>query len=116
MTETAYEIRERVLAVGEPQAVRYTVQFDSPIAEVLDFDGVMVVRTRPTSASNENVYGISADGRIIWKVGSRRYAYEQSPYTAIRREGANVRLFNWDGLELIVDPSTGRELSVEYGK
>ena len=98
--------------------VEKRIKFPHPIAEVLEFQNIAIVMLAPKlkSAFNENVYGVDYKGNILWQIQQRKYVYEDSPYTGIIREGENVRLFNWDGAELIVDPSTGRILNEEYRK
>jgi hypothetical protein len=69
----------------------------------------------PTGAKfNENVYGIDLTGNVLWQVPKKRYVYEDSPYTDIVRDGDNVVLFNWDGLQLTVEPKAGGVLREDY--
>lgn len=94
------------------------VQFAWPIAEVLNCDEVLVVRVDPDPGSkdNENVFGVHANGAIVWKVPARTYIYDDSPYTGTMKAGKNVKLFNWDGTELLVNPSTGGVVQETYGR
>jgi hypothetical protein len=103
----------RELEDARSQAERVEVPFRYPIAKILDYDGVIVVLLEiPTGAKfNENVYGIDLTGNVLWRVPEKRYVYEDSPYTDIVRDGDDVVLFNWDGLQLTVEPKTGSVLS-----
>jgi hypothetical protein len=95
------------------------LEFDFPVAEVLDLGDVAVVRLDiPLGQQmNTNVFGISCeDGRVLWRVPKRRLVYKDSPYTGLRREGAHVTLFNWDGLTLTVDPCTGEVVAEQHGR
>ena len=94
------------------------VDFAWPIAEVLNCDDVLVVRIDPDPGSkdNENIFGVDANGAVVWKVPARKYIYDDSPYTGIKKVGNNVQLFNWDGTELLVDPSTGGVVQETYGR
>ena len=94
------------------------VSFQWPIAEVVAFDDVLVVRVEPAPGScfNENVFGVEGDGSVIWEIEKRKHVYDDSPYTSILAQNGNVKLFNWDGDELLVDPKNGRVISVGYGK
>lgn len=94
------------------------VDFVWPVANVLDCGDVLVVRIdpHPGSKDNENVFGVNDNAVIVWKVPARICIYEDSPYTGIKKEGDNVRLFNWDGAELLVNPSTGEVLQTTYSR
>jgi hypothetical protein len=94
------------------------VKFKWPIAKVLDFVDILVVCLEPEVGAcfNENVFGVDLFGRIVWTIDKRKHVYDDSPYTSIIKKGDLVQLFNWDGDELLVDPKTGKVMSVGYGK
>ena len=94
------------------------IGFPWPVAEVLRFDSSDVVRVEPDTGScfNENVFGIALDGRLLWQIAVRQHVYGDSPYTCVTKLNDKVKLFNWDGDELIVEPSTGAILNVKYSK
>jgi hypothetical protein len=96
-----------------------SVEFDFPVAQVLDIGDVLVVRLAipPGGGMNTNVFGISSeDGRQLWQVPNKRLVYGDSPYTGMRRVGGVVALYNWDGLELRVNPRTGEVLCEQHGR
>ena len=96
-----------------------SVEFELEVADVLDTGDALVVRLviPPGQIMNRNVFGISStDGRILWQVPERKLVYEDSPYTGLRWEGGVVALYNWDGLELRVDPQTGEVLEELQGR
>lgn len=120
MTSNSQKVTVRgneVILLKEKQ-LKKRVKFPYDVAQVLDFSNVFVVRIESPLKSrfNENVYGVSYDGKILWQVGPRKYVYEDSPYTGMIKEDEKVKLFNWDGTELLVNPMTGRVLKEEYGK
>ena len=94
------------------------VEFRWPIAEVLAFDKCLVIRTSPDPGicENQNVHAVDFKGNVIWTVKNRKHVYEDSPYTKISIENGMLKLFNWDGLNLTVDPINWREVSAEYGR
>lgn len=104
--------REVILPTGK------SLTFDYPVAEILPFQTAAVVRLNPPvgSSGNENVYGIDYEGSVLWRVPQRKTVYRDSPYTGMRSEADLVRLFNWDGLELLIDPTTGTVLEERSGK
>lgn len=94
------------------------VGFKFPIAETLVFEEGIVVMldVPPKSGFNENVYGINFDGQILWQIAARKYVYDDSPYTGIGYKNGMAALYNWDGLESVVDPKTGKVLEEDYRK
>jgi hypothetical protein len=93
--------------------------FKYDVAEAVGFDRAVVARLEVPAGVilNENVYGLAYDGRVLWQVPARKHVYPDSPYTKIARgaDGAVV-LSNWDGLELTLDPETGRVLGESWGR
>lgn len=94
------------------------VEFIWPITDVIKFNDVLVVRVEPESGViyNENVFGVSVTGEIIWSIEKRNHVYEDSPYTAINKKNDTVKFSNWDGEDLVVDPHTGQILSSSFSK
>lgn len=118
MSTISHRVVGNSLFVSSDRRGEKQVDFAWPIAEVLNYDGVLVVRVDPDPGSkdNENIFGVDANGAILWKVPVRKYIYDDSPYTGIKKAGQNVELFNWDGTELLVNPSTGGVIQETYGK
>lgn len=94
------------------------VPFKWPVADVVAFDDVLVVRIEPDPGTcvNENVFGVGIDGQVVWTIEKRKHVYDDSPYTSIIAKDGKVKLFNWDGDELLVEPKNGDVISVGYGK
>lgn len=113
--EKYYSIKNNILSLNEVGA---QVEFTWPIADVIQFDDVLVVRLEPSPGScfNENVFGISKSGNVIWTIAPVKHVYEDSPYTGILKKGNFIKLFNWDGDELVVDPESGVIVEKGYGK
>ena len=114
-SQEPYSVNGYVLTLTQTGAV---VSFPWLILEVLAFDEIFVVLLEPDPGSrfNENVFGVAADGRVIWTIEQRKHVYDDSPYTSVLKEGDQVKLFNWDGDELIVDPKSGVVVAEGYGK
>jgi hypothetical protein len=76
-----------------------------PIAQAIPFGELMVIRLEVPSEviCNENVLAFDAEGHECWKVPARTYVYENSPYVRIECEGDTIILYNWDGLNLVLD-------------
>ncbi|MDY6885741.1 MAG: hypothetical protein SWL02_18465, partial [Pseudomonadota bacterium] len=82
------------------------------------FDDVLVVLIEPDPGAcvNENVFGVEQNGNIAWTIEKRKHVYDDSPYTSVIAKEGKVKLFNWDGDELLVEPKSGNVISVGYGK
>lgn len=108
------QIRDNVVILPNGKEVR----FEHAVAQTVDFPDAVVIRLKiPSGANlNENVFGISIEGQLLWQIAKEEHVYSQSPYTGMTREGDNVRLFNWDGLELVVHPRTGKIVSRTVGR
>lgn len=92
------------------------VEFDFPVSQVIEFDEVLVVLLElPTQVLfNENVFGVSKGGKILWQISPEKLVYDNSPYVELSRLGEVARLQNWDGLVLHVAPSTGNVIDRIY--
>lgn len=86
------------------------VTFPDFIAEAVAFDDEIVVRleNHGWKRTNENIFGVDLGGRVIWQIKPRFYAYGDSPYTNIHRNGEYVDCYNWDGTIASLDPRTGQ--------
>lgn len=94
------------------------IDFDYPIDEVVDCGKTLVVMIEPDPGVpfNENVYGVDKCGQIAWQIQRRSHVYKDSPYTGMLKDDSNVKVFNWDGETLTLNPSDGAIIKVEYGK
>ena len=100
------------------EAGKKMINFPSPIKQIEQFDKVIVVRIHPKADKflNENIFGVSYDGKILWQIEKLKYVYKDSPFTGMGREGDFVKLCNWDGTDLIVNPETGKIIQKGYSK
>lgn len=94
------------------------VSFPWPVGDVLEFNEIFVVRLEPEPGScfNENVFGVTPNGTVAWVMAKRKHVYDDSPYTSALKKDSLVKLFNWDGEELVIDPKSGEVLSEGYGR
>jgi hypothetical protein len=118
MTKISFEISGKTLRIGCDVARPIEISFRWPIAEVIQFGTNLVVRVEPDSGAcdNQNVFAVDSMGNQIWTVTKRKYVYDDSPFTKITNDGGNLKLWNWDGLNVVVNPISWKELSVEYGR
>ena len=118
MSTTDYEIEGTSLRIVSSAGDANTVTFRWPVVQVVQFGRNLVVRTEPSmgACDNENVHGVNENGVMIWTVAQRKYVYDDSPYTGVVAGKGVANLLNWDGLTVVVDPATGKEISAEYGR
>lgn len=108
-----YENQNNVLKINNRE-----LEFENEIKEVLEFDGFLVVRTDYyNSNTNENVYGVNADGKIKWqiekltKLTHKGIEYDgiSDPYTAIKKlTNEKAQLVNWDSTHFEIDVYSGK--------
>jgi len=107
-----YKFQNKELKIGEN-----SLEFDNEIKEVIEFDGFLVVRTDYyESTTNENVYGINANGKIEWQIekltklthNGIEYNGISEPYTSIiKLNDKTLKLMNWDSTSFEVYARTG---------
>ena len=84
---------------------------------MIDFNGFLVLRTDYyESTTNENVYGINADGKIEWQIerltklthNGIEFNGISEPYTSIiKLNDKTLKLMNWDSTYFEVYSHTG---------
>ena len=86
-----------------------------PIGEALEFGSTVVVRLEVPVGEvfNENVFGLSWDGRIKWQVAGVGQPDRDNPIVSIQARSNRVRLLSWSGIAVELDPESGSELSRE---
>ena len=107
-----YKFENKELKIGEK-----SLDFDDEIKEVIEFDQFLVVRTDYyNSTTNENVFGVNADGKIEWQIQKMtklthngiEYDGIKEPYTAILKlTGKTLRLINWDSTNFEIYAHSG---------
>jgi len=95
-----------------------SVPLDHPIAEVVEVDGVFLVRLEvlAKAAYNENIFGIAPDGGILWRVQPFSHRGENDPYVGLSVDGARVFANTWSGFRVEIDAQTGRILGHKFVK
>lgn len=94
------------------------INFNFLIRQVIKFDDCFVVRLEPDTGQvyNENVFGISNDGKVLWQIEPMQHVYNDSPYTGLGKEDDLAKLSNWDGTDLIIEPYTGKIIKKNYSR
>lgn len=94
------------------------INFQSPIEQIEQFDEIIVVMVYPKTNNflNENLYGVSYDGKILWQVEKIEHVDRDSPYTGMGEENGLLGAYNWDGFDYLIDPKTGKILDKKFVK
>jgi len=99
--------------------IKKEVEFPSPIKQIEKFEQVIIVRIYPkttTTFLNENIFGVSYDGKILWQIEVVSHVHVDSPYTWIGRKDSLLEAYNWDGTLYIVDPNNGKIIDERFIK
>lgn len=102
------EVKSGILSINEKK-----VFFKCEVEQFIQFDNFIVVRieTPVSIIFNENVFGLSEEGEIMWQIEHKEFIHNNSPYTNIKLlDNGQVRLSNWDGTHLEIEPLTGEIL------
>lgn len=85
-------------------------EFEFPIYQIVVFDRAIVVLLDRDyyKVNNENVFCINYDGNLLWQVPIFEYLDKRSPFVELKKEGENIKLFNWSGEFVLIEPTTGK--------
>lgn len=94
-----------------------TVKLENTVLDCIAFESVIVALIKYEVEGGilyDNVVGISFDGRLLWRIA-------QSPgkpgsYTAIRKDGGYLWAYSWFGVEMRIEPLTGRMVGSRFTK
>jgi hypothetical protein len=108
--------------VVEENQIRFlngrSVTLDHPITRAIDYGDIVVVKVEiPYKVIyNENIFGISKTGDVLWQVPKIGYISEDSPYTGIQRLDSLLIAQNCGGFEVEIEFRTGRILKQTFTK
>lgn len=95
-----------------------SVRFDADILTAIEVQGVtIVVLAQPEGRDvSENVYGVDAHGRLLWRIGHRDFPDGPDYYVGASVSGGYARLIHFSGFVIEVDPRTGRAVTQRFVK
>lgn len=117
----SYTIHDSTLVLDNGKKV----SFKYPISDVVLANEVLVVMLNVPSTKifNENVYGVSRQGKILWQVEKTASVSNNNPYVGIhitpsmQKHGEKfIKLNKWDGVTNEIRPETGKILSSRFTK
>jgi hypothetical protein len=116
MTQTinSFSITEGELQLDSGRKVTFLY----PIIKAVEFDNIFVVMldVPPGAHYNENVFGVDADGNIIWQIEKLPSPYPDTIYVSLNQQGDKAKLNNYDGSELVINPATGQLINKRFVK
>jgi hypothetical protein len=95
------------------------IDFDYGIKNVIQFGEVLIILLKKPIEKifNENVFGVNLKSKkIIWQIAPQKYNGENCPFVQIDIIDNQLRLFNWCGVFLDVDPISGEVLEIGDSK
>jgi len=98
-----------------------TTKFEYEVKDVLEAKGVTIVllKVPPSEAMTQNVFGVSPEGRILWQIEKipETSSDETNTYVGMNKTSDQiVRIGNWNGLIVEIDPTTGKVTRKIFGK
>ena len=90
----------------------------SKIEQAEQFNDVVIVRVHPRGERfmNENIFAVSYSGKIVWQIKAVKHVAEHSPYTSMIKKENLLKVHNWDGSDLLIDPQSGQIINESYSK
>lgn len=94
------------------------IEFEHEIKKVLRIGDLIIVLLKIPSGVilNENVIGITGDGRVRWKIENIVQENIDSPYIDIEVTIHGLNAYNWSGIRVGVDIDSGRILNKRITK
>lgn len=86
------------------------ITFDYELGEVLNVDGVIVIRLKipPDAVNNRNVFAIDPAGNELWKIPENpKTSFDDDPYMSIYREDEGLWARTWSDWAYRLDPESG---------
>ncbi len=85
---------------------------------------VVLLKASSKEIFNENVFMFDAQGNFLWQINKaiidkyKTSKIEPFVYAEFEQDGSDyqLRLWNWGGWKVSLDPKTGEELSYEFTK
>ena len=86
------------------------VSFEFDIKKIISFENFIAVLLEipPGTIFNENVFGVSLNGEIIWQIEKLFPDTEDSPHTNIKSSVNGLEAYNWSGVKVGVHLRTGK--------
>ena len=95
-----------------------TVDLPSPIKQIEKCDEIIVVRVNPKISSflNENIFGVSYEGKILWQIEKIKHMDTQSPFMGMGQDENGFSAYNWDSFNYKIDLKTEKIIDRQYVK
>ena len=94
------------------------ITFSFPVSQLIQFEQIIVVSVEPEQHHilNENLFGVSYGGKILWQIEKMEHVSNDSPYMGIAKKNEMLSAYNWDGFRYLINPETGKIIDKEFVK
>ncbi len=95
------------------------VHFEYPVAQLLLFQDMIIVRVEPNTGVvlNTNVYGFSKSGLLEWEIEESPHGtQEDKPYMSIFISKEKLIASNWNGVNYSVDLRSGKVKAISMNR
>ncbi len=94
------------------------IKLPSTIEQIEQFNDVVIVRVHPKGERfiNENIFAVSYGGEMLWQIKTVKHVAKHSPYTGMVKKETLLKVHNWDGSDLVIDPCSGQIIDESYSK
>lgn len=117
ISKKKYEIENSHLMIFD--GVKIKVKLPYPVYKVEAFDDCLVVLLIGEDGYfpiNENIFGVSYDGKILWQIEKVEHVNRDSPYTGMSKKDNLLLAYNWDGFDYQINPKTGKIINRKFVK
>ena len=94
------------------------IKLPARIEQIEQFNDVVIVRVHPKGEIfiNENIFAVSHTGKLLWQIKVVKHVTKHSPYTGMVKKESLLKVHNWDGTDLVIDPNSGKIIDESYSK
>lgn len=110
-----YTIKDSELEINGNKKV---VKFSHPIYKVIEFKDCLVVMLAfgRNVHMNQNVFGVSFSGEVLWQIHESKKIRNDIPYTNISKREDLLTAYNLTGILYWLEPKTGKVIKEEFIK
>lgn len=107
------DVKEASLFLGDRE-----VKFDFPVGEYAEYQKTVVVVLDVSGKlkADRNVYGINLEGEIVWQLDEGTSIDGHSYVGLFKDNEGTIRLVNFDGTQLVVNPNSGEIIDQKWYK
>jgi outer membrane protein assembly factor BamB len=110
-----FHVEDGTLVIGDRK-----IDFLLPVAEAIVVGDEIIVRVEPPSGTvfNRNVFALTKQGTKLWQIQESPHGtYSDKPYVGVHLDAeGRIVASNWNGVDYIVDGSSGTVTAKAFNK